>query len=388
MYGLQPGRRPSNRLATQEASLRSSSSQEAQHVIGNHVNLFRFNNHRTRLLQTILACCISLAWSSCSGIVLNKAASSLSATSVDEQSSMTSASPTTEATVNARRRVATLSTLSCSNASMTGSVTDACTVTLSGAAPSGGLSVSLSSSSGAVTVPTTVTVPANATSSGFKAAVSSVSTAQAVTLTAKAGTVSKSFTLQLNALTPTLSINATSISFGNVVLNTPATQSVTMSSKGTAPVTISAATLTGKGFTMSGASFPVTLNPGQAVTLNVEFDPTTAGAATGQLTITSNSSISPTAGISLSATGEAVSHEVDLSWQAPGASSDPATSYNVYRSSDGGTSYQRVNSSQVTQSTYADTTVLGGQSYDFVVKSVDSSGVESAPSNMTSVTIP
>src|ERR1035441_10041089 len=168
MYGLQPGRRPSNRLATQEASLRSSSSQEAQHVIGNHVNLFRFNNHRTRLLQTILACCISLAWSSCSGIVLNKAAPSLSSTSVDEQSSMTSASPTIEATVNARRRVATLSTLSCSNASMTGSVTDACTVTLSGAAPSGGLSVSLSSSSGAVTVPTTVTVPANATSSGFK----------------------------------------------------------------------------------------------------------------------------------------------------------------------------------------------------------------------------
>jgi fibronectin type 3 domain-containing protein len=139
---------------------------------------------------------------------------------------------------------------------------------------------------------------------------------------------------------------------------------------------------------MSGASFPATLNPGQAVTLSVQFDPTNAGAVTGQLTITSNSSIRPSAAISLSGTGETASHQVDLSWQAPSASSDPIAGYNVYRSSDGGSSYQRVNSSEVTQTTYVDTTVQGGQSYDFVVRSVDSSGVESAPSNMTSLTIP
>jgi hypothetical protein len=45
------------------------------------------------------------------------------------------------------------------------------------------------------------------------------------------------------------------------------------------------------------------LNPGQAATLSVEFDPTAAGAATGQLTITSNSSANGTAVISLSGTG-------------------------------------------------------------------------------------
>jgi hypothetical protein len=50
---------------------------------------------------------------------------------------------------------------------------------------------------------------------------------------------------------------------------------------GTAPVTVSSVTLNGTGFTMSGA-FPVTLNPGLAVTLDVQFDPAAAGAATGR----------------------------------------------------------------------------------------------------------
>jgi hypothetical protein len=41
-----------------------------------------------------------------------------------------------------------------------------------------------------------------------------------------------------------------------------------------------------------------------------------------------------------------------------------------------------------TGTTYADTTVQAGQIYDYIVESVDPSGVESAPSNTISVTIP
>ena len=89
------------------------------------------------------------------------------------------------------------------------------------------------------------------------------------------------------------------------VVNTPATQSVTLTSTGTVPVTISGATLTGAGFTLPGAAFPATLSPGQAATLNIEFDPTAVGAATGQLTIASNSSTNGTAVIGLSGTGTA-----------------------------------------------------------------------------------
>jgi beta-glucanase (GH16 family) len=124
-------------------------------------------------------------------------------------------------------------------------------------------------------------------------------------MTASAGSVLKSFALQLNAAVIALSINATSVAFGDVGVNAPATQPVILTSTGTVPVTINGATLTGAGFTLPGATLPATLNPNQERTLNIEFDPTAVGAATGQLTITSNSSTNGTAAIGLSGTGTA-----------------------------------------------------------------------------------
>ena len=282
----------------------------------------------------------------------------------------------------------TPSALSCSNATMTGTGTDTCLLTLSAPAPSGGLSVALASSNPAVTLPAAVTVPANATSTGFTATVASVSSAQAVTLTASEGGVSRSFALQLNAATATLSINATSVAFGDVTLNTPATQPVILTSTGTVPVTVNAATVSGAGYTISGATFPITLNPGQAITLNVQFDPTVTGVATGQLTIASNSSSGSTAVVALTGTGQVVTHEVDLSWDAPSSSPDPVAGYEVYRSPSGSSAYQLINSSPDTQTTYVDTMVQSGLSYDYIVKSVDASGNESTASNMAAVTIP
>lgn len=122
-------------------------------------------------------------------------------------------------------------------------------------------------------------------------------------MTASAGSMFASFTLQLNAAMMALSISATNVAFGDVVVNTAAIQPVTLTSTGTVPLTINGATLTGAGFTLPGAAFPATLNPGQQVTLNIEFDPTAVGAATGQLTITSNSSTNGTAVVDLTGTG-------------------------------------------------------------------------------------
>ena len=246
--------------------------------------------------------------------------------------------------------------------------------------------MSLSSSNAAVKVPATVTVAANATSAAFTATVSSVTTAQAVTLTASAGGISKTFALQLNTSTSTLSINTTSVAFGNVGEDMPATQTLTLTSTGTSSVTISAATLTGTGFTMSGVTFPVTLNPGQVATLTVQFDPTTAGAASGKLTLTSNSSTGST--ITISLTGTSTAPQVELSWNAPSSSTDPIAGYNIYRSTGSSTSYQLLNSSVDTQTTYVDTTVQSGLNYDYIVESVDASGVVSVPSNTISVTTP
>ena len=47
-----------------------------------------------------------------------------------------------------------------------------------------------------------------------------------------------------------------------------------------------------------------------------------------------------------------------------------------------------VNSSLDTQTTFVDTTVAAGEVYDYEVDSVDAEGVESAPSNVFSVTVP
>lgn len=215
------------------------------------------------------------------------------------------ASPNSNNTSGTAASAPILSSLSCAVTSMAGAGTNNCKIALSAAAPNGGVNVTLSSSDAAVKVPSAVTVPANATSAGFSAKVSSVVSAKAITLNANADSIFKSFAMLLIAAVPALNINASSIPFGNVVLNAPETQSVTLTSTGTAPVTISGATLTGAGFTMSGSKFPTTLNPNQEATLNVEFAPSVVGPATGQLTISSNASSNTKAIVSLSATGTA-----------------------------------------------------------------------------------
>ena len=102
---------------------------------------------------------------------------------------------------------------------------------------------------------------------------------------------------------PQLTVSAASLSFGSLTVNTATTQSLTLTSTGTSPVTVSSAAITGTGFTIVGSSLPLTLSPTQSLTLQVQFNPTTAGTASGQITINSNSTTSGTASVALSGTG-------------------------------------------------------------------------------------
>ena len=281
-----------------------------------------------------------------------------------------------------------LSGVSCASSSMTSAGNDACTVSLTAAAGSGGVSVSLSSSSSAVGVPASVLVPAGANSVGFSAVVSSVTTAQTAIVTAQAGGVTKTYTINLGPGVPGLTLGSTSIAFGNVNLNSTVTQPpVVLTSSGTAPLTISAASVTGAGFTISGLTLPVTLNPGQTASLSISFNPTTSGSVTGAVTLTTNASPS-TATIALSGTGAAASYQVDLTWSAPSSSPDPVAGYNIYRAVSGSSNYQLLNSGVNTPTTYTDSSVVNGTSYTYYVTSVDASGNTSAPSNTYSVAIP
>lgn len=285
---------------------------------------------------------------------------------------------------------ATLSALSCATGSYSAAGSDACTVTLSAAAPAGGTAVSLSSNQAAVVVPFSVTVAAGATTASFTATVSAVTASETATLTATAGSATATTTLQLTATAATagaqLGINATSLSYGDVLANTSATQSVTLSSAGGAAVTISAVTLTGTGFRVTSGTFPATLGVGQTAAVNVEFAPTTAGAATGTLTVVSDSMTNPTAQVALSGTG--VTQAVALTWDAPSSSDDPVANYHIYRAVNGSAAYALLSSTAESLTDYTDASAQSGTTYEYYVTSVDGAGDESVPSNVATVAVP
>lgn len=288
-----------------------------------------------------------------------------------------------------------LSALSCGTGSLTGAATDSCTVTLTEAASSGGFVVNLASSSSAVKVPSSVTVASGASSAQFTATATAVTAAQTATLTASDRRNSETYSLQLKPTTTStgtaaLTLGSTSVAFGDVTLDTPSTQSVTLKSSGTAALTISAAAVKGTGFSMSGLSTPLTLAAGQTATLNVQFDPTAAGADTGSVTLSSNAASGSTATIGLSGTGAAATsgYTVSLSWEAPKESGVSIVGYKVYRATGTTGSYQLLNSSATGSTDYTDPGVTSGTTYSYEVMSVASSGAVSAPSNVYTTSIP
>ena len=185
---------------------------------------------------------------------------------------------------------------------------------------------------------------------------------------------------------PQLTVSPSSLSFGDVNVGSTATLGATLTSSGGSAVTVNSATISGSGFTVSGATFPVTLSPQQSVSLQVAYAPTAASSSTGALTINSNSSTNGTVAVSLSGTG--AQHQVSLSWQAPSSSSDPVAGYHVYRASGTSSSYSLLTSSVDTKTSYVDSGVQGSTSYSYYVTSVDASGNESAASNAVSVSVP
>ena len=126
-----------------------------------------------------------------------------------------------------------------------------------------------------------------------------------VTFAITANQVNHNVTLSLSGsgVTPgTLSPNPSSLAFGSVQVGSNSSESETLSNTGGAAVTISQATPSGAGFSVSGLTLPATLNANQSVTFTVTFAPASAGAVNGSLSIVSDASNSPLS-IALSATG-------------------------------------------------------------------------------------
>jgi len=90
-----------------------------------------------------------------------------------------------------------------------------------------------------------------------------------------------------------LTISPSTLTFGNVLVGQSGTQSVKLTNGGNSNLTINLATVAGNGFGISGLSLPTTLTGGQSLSFNVQFAPTTSGAATGSITFTDNAPGSP-----------------------------------------------------------------------------------------------
>jgi hypothetical protein len=185
---------------------------------------------------------------------------------------------------------------------------------------------------------------------------------------------------------PQLSASASAVSFGNVTVGVPASQPVVLKNTGNANLDLSSVSASGTGFTASGGS-GVTLAPDQSATVTVTFDPKATGSVSGRLSIASNATNSfqvtlSGAGVTTPATAQ---HSVALNWSP---SPSAVNGYFVYRGTISGGPYAKLNSSIDTTPSYKDGSVAGGDTYYYVVTSVDSSNVESSYSNQVSVTIP
>jgi hypothetical protein len=174
------------------------------------------------------------------------------------------------------------------------------------------------------------------------------------------------------------------MSFGNVAVGGNSVKQGTLTA-GSSDVTVSSAAWNGQGYSLGGITFPVTVPAGQNVPFSVTFAPQTAGSIPGSIVFDSNATNSPTTEILTGSGTQQSQHSVALSW-------DPSTSqvigYNIYRRIGSSGSYTKLNPSVNATTSYTDTSVQSGRTYDYVTTAVDSSNVESPYSNQATATIP
>jgi Abnormal spindle-like microcephaly-assoc'd, ASPM-SPD-2-Hydin len=175
------------------------------------------------------------------------------------------------------------------------------------------------------------------------------------------------------------------MSFGSVNVGASTSQSVTVSNTGAASVSVGSVGISGAGFAASSLPTGLTLAAGKEAVMTVTFAPSSAGAATGKLTVSDQSSSSPLA-VTLSGTGVATStHSVKLTWSASPSS---VAGYRVYRSTSSGGPYTSQNTAVNPQLQWTDSTVQSGTTYYYVVTAVAANGAESAYSSQSTAAVP
>ncbi len=101
-----------------------------------------------------------------------------------------------------------------------------------------------------------------------------------------------------------ISVSPASVNFGSVAIGGTVSQSVTVSNPGGSALTVSQASTTASGFSITGTKLPMTVAPGKQSTFTVVFAPKAAGAVSGSVSVMSDASSAPST-VSVSGTGVA-----------------------------------------------------------------------------------
>jgi len=181
-----------------------------------------------------------------------------------------------------------------------------------------------------------------------------------------------------------LTVAPATLSFGNVAVGANSVKQGTLTAV-TSDITVTSATWSGQGYSLSGITFPVTVPSGQSIPFTVTFAPQAAGSAPGSVTFNSDATDSAAAETFTGSGTQGSQHSVALSWNA---STSQVIGYNIYRRIGSSGSYTKLNSSLNPLTSFTDTAVQSGQTYDYVTTAVDASNAESAYSNQATASIP
>lgn len=172
------------------------------------------------------------------------------------------------------------------------------------------LTISQATASGAgfslsgLALPVTLNAGANTSFTVTFAPTTAGNLSGSIVITSNASNPSLTISLGGTGIQPQITATPSTVSFGSVATGSNSSQTISLSNPGTANLTITQASVSGTGFSMTGLSVPVTINAGKNTTFNADFSPTSTGSATGSITLTSNAPNSPMT-ISLSGTGAA-----------------------------------------------------------------------------------
>ncbi|MGA9632042.1 MAG: choice-of-anchor D domain-containing protein [Candidatus Acidiferrales bacterium] len=160
-----------------------------------------------------------------------------------------------------------------------------------------GSGFTLASGSGAATL----AVGQSATMQIQFTAASAAAATGSLVVSSNASNPTLTIALRSSGAQPGLTVTPASVSFGNVAVGTTATQTITLKNTGTVNLTVSSATATGAGFSVTGFAAQ-TVGAGGTMTFNATFTPASTGSVSGSISVVTDASSSPTP-ISLSGTG-------------------------------------------------------------------------------------